>query len=98
MAHFEVPNGFHYLRNGNTFAWNTTDGGIGTISQYKFQVGSQPNYWNIFDGSWKPGGGPGRYTDTVGGLPGTGTLYVRAQYRRNGQTYRTSPVPFSCRP
>lgn len=97
MAHFEVPNGVHIVSSVNTFVWNTTDGGIGTISSYKFQVGTDQNFYDVYNGLWKIGGGPGKYTDNVQNLRGAGTLYVRAQYKRNGQTYKTAPVPFSCR-
>jgi hypothetical protein len=98
MAHFEVPKSEHSIvRDGTTFVWNTTDGSIGTISSYRFQVGTYANQYDVYNGLWKAGGPPGRYTDNVLNLTGAGTLYVRAQYKRNGQTYRTSPVPFSCK-
>lgn len=102
MAHFDIPNGSHSIRTGSLFVWNTTDG-TGTTTQYKFQVGTGPGYYNVYNGSWKTGGPPGQWTDRVTGLPGNGgTLYVRAQYKKlvNGviKLYYTTPVPFSCKP
>ncbi len=102
MAHFDIPNGSHSLRNGKLFVWNTTDG-PGTITGYKFQVGTYSGGYNIYNGNWKPGGAPGQWTDTVNTLPGNGgTLYVRAQYKKlvSGviKLYYTTPVSFSCNP
>lgn len=97
MAHFQVPNGVHRRRDGNRFVWNTTDGGIGTITQYKFQIGTQPNFYDVYNGGWSPGGIPGLYAANVT-LGGDGTFYVRAQYMKNGQLYKTPSYPFSCMP
>lgn len=97
MAHFEVPNRVHSMnRDGSIFRWNTTDGGIGTINSYKFQIGKRRNRWDVYDGDWLPGGPPGVYTDNVRNLTGTGTLWVRAQYKIYGQLYRTESVSFEC--
>ena len=102
MAHFQVPNGSHSRASGNTFVWDTRDGGIGTITQYKFQVGTGPNFYDIDPGNWiiAPPGGfpPGLYGDGVNLGTGNGTFYVRAQYRKNGQLYQTPPYPFTCMP
>ena len=102
MPHFIVPNGSHSLSSGNTFKWDTTDG-PGTTIQYKFQVGTNSGFYNVYNGSWKTGGAPGQWTDNVTGLPGNGgTLYVRALYKKlvNGviRLYYTSPVAFGCNP
>lgn len=100
MAHFVVPNGQHSINSdGTTFMWSTTDGAIGTIVEYKFQVGKRANRYDIYDGPWLPGGPPGVYTDNVKNLPGAGTLSVRALYKKNdGQTRRTAPQSFGCKP
>lgn len=99
--HFDIPNG-HHSRGGSTgpflFVWNTTDG-PGTVTQYKFQVGTQPGSYNKYNGSWIVGNFPpgqlqdNRVTINVNGSP---TLYVRAQYVKSGQLFSTAPVPFTC--
>lgn len=101
MSHFTIPSGSHsMMRDGNTFIWNTTDG-PGTTTTYKFQVGTVSGYYDIFNGSWKPGGVAGLWTDNVTGLPGNGnTLYVRAIYKKSVggviKLFYTTPVPFQC--
>ncbi len=100
MPHFTVPNGTHRMSNGNIFTWDTTDG-PGTTTEYKFQVGTQSGYYDIFNGSWKPGGGANQYRDTITNLPGNGnTLYVRALYKKSVggviKLYYTTPVSFQC--
>jgi hypothetical protein len=99
MPHFDIPSGSHSMMHGSLFVWNTTDG-PGAVTKYKFQVGTQPGYYNIYNGSWITQGGPfppGQWTDNVTGLPGNGsTLYVRAQYVKNGQLGYTNPVSFVC--
>lgn len=100
MAHFDVPSGSHSIGSGSTFRWNTTDG-PGTTTHYKFQVGTQPGYYNIYNGAWKTGGAAGVWPDTVSGLRGDGgTYYVRALYKRPGsaQIYYTTSYPFGCNP
>ena len=98
MPHFTVPSGSHSMKSGNTFIWDTIDG-PGTTTSYKFQVGTQSGYYNIFNGTWKTGGEPGLWTDQVTGLPGNGgQLWVRALYIKAGQLYYTTPVSFYCNP
>ena len=101
MAHFNIPSGTHSMSSGNLFIWNTTDNNL-TTSYYKFQVGTTPGGYNVYNGpSWKTGGAPGQYADNVMNLPGNGAcLYVRALYRKPGSAtiYNTTPVPFTCNP
>lgn len=100
--HFDIPSGSHSRGSGGPFlfVWNTTDG-PGTVTQYKFQVGTQPGNYNVYPGTWKTGNfPPGQLTDSnvALGVSGSPTLYVRAQYVKNGQLYYTNPVPFGCKP
>jgi hypothetical protein len=102
MPHFIVPSGSHSMNAGNTFIWDTSDG-PGTTIQYKFQVGTQSGWYDIYPGTWKPGGAPGQWRDNVSGLPGTRTtLWVRAQYKKSVagtiKLYYTNPVSFICNP
>jgi hypothetical protein len=96
MPHFVIPSGSHSRSSGKTFKWDTTDG-PGTTGQYKFQIGTGPGYYNIYNGNWRTGGAPGQYTDAVT-LPGSGThtLYVRVLYTVSGRLYYTNPVSFTC--
>lgn len=99
MPHFDVPNVSHSrASNGNRFDWNTTDG-PGTTTQYKFQIGTESGYYDVYDGAWKTGGVAGHYYDNVN-LPGSGshTLWVRALYVKSGRLYYTTPVSFTCNP
>ena len=102
MPHFDVPSGSHSKgTDGSTFKWNTTDG-PGTTSYYKFQVGTQPGYYDIYNGgsTWYTGGAAGKYNAPVSNLRGDGgTYYVRALYKKPGsaQIYYTTSYPFGSR-
>jgi hypothetical protein len=98
MPHFDIPQSTHSRSNGNLFVWNTTDG-PGTTTQYKFQIGTQPGWYDVYNGTWKAGGAPSQYTDNVtlpaGGSP---TLYVRSLYVMSGRLYYTNCFAFTCTP
>lgn len=98
MSYWQIPPPVHPRPSGNLFIWNTS-GGPGAVDQFKFQIGTTPGGYNIHNGSWRPGGQGPQFSDSVN-LPGAGspTLYVRALYRKSGQTYYTNPFPFTCAP